>query len=337
MPQHLDYRNNHFRGTYWNKPQPPEEGLHSPSKSETLRGQKLNQQSNADNVRGFKATSSPGHKLNSSLDRFPQDQLTKKMHESSGSARSLPTQLADKPTTVNVNHLRAQREETIWKGYINGARTFDPKTNVDNFIEERFDVSYLDGNSTHLFKRAYESVASASAKEATQPYQQRVTQSTMFAKQADPNKDHRSIHRHRPNYVNYAHERDFTPASTKKGAFWVGTAPTDMYETSNMAAYGLGKKHEFQYRSPSTDTKSRMLCGIKTDHRPEKDTLDAYREKWTHHNGVKRSEKSWGSEYTGKFTDFTDIAESLDTRRTVVAAAKTDVATFGVQGAGAFL
>lgn len=336
MPSHLDYRDQGFRGTYWNQPQLPETSLHSPSKAETLRKQKLTRQDNADQYRTDKASSKPDQPMYSSLDRFPEPHLGVKLHESSGSVRSLPTQLCDKPVTVNVNHLRATSQEAIWKGYITGNRTYNPKANLGNWVEERFDLSYLHGNSSQMFKRAYESTASASAKEATGAYQQKMVQANMTAKQPDPTKEHRSINRHRPNYINYA-GADPTPSTKKQGSYWVGTAASDTYETTNKAAYGERKKQEYQYRCPSSDPKSRMLCGMKPNHQPEPDALDKYRSQWTIHEGVKRSEKTWKSETHDKLKDWVDIAPELDTRRAVKEEVKSNVTDFGQSGAGAFL
>jgi len=296
-----------YRGTYWNKPQGMEESSHSPAKREALRTQKLTKQYNAPEVYNYRAKSKPDALNKSTLDGFKTGSMNSRFHETGGGVRSLPTQVPDLASTVNVNHLRATRDEAIWRDVYTGVRTYNAKNLTGNANEEQFDLAYLHGNGTQMFKRMYETTSMAANKQATAVHQQKVDRANMYAKQPDPNSDYRSIHRRSVNYINYADPvvgtRDHTLSTPKKGCFWVGSGDVDRFQTTNMTAYDLKKKHEFQTRCTSVDTKSRMLNSILPNHQPPPDVLDAYTKKWNQNEATKQHEKNMITEYKGEFLE----------------------------------
>jgi len=63
--------------------------------------------------------------------------------ESSGLARSLATNIADHPTAIQVNGIRQERtEDVLCPGYVDGTNSYDARTLVGNWAEERCDKAY---------------------------------------------------------------------------------------------------------------------------------------------------------------------------------------------------
>jgi len=63
--------------------------------------------------------------------------------ESSGLERSLATNIPDHPTAIQVNGLRQERTEHVMcPGHVYGVNTFDTRTLVGNWAEERCDKAY---------------------------------------------------------------------------------------------------------------------------------------------------------------------------------------------------
>ena len=64
--------------------------------------------------------------------------------ETSGLERSLSTNIPDHPTAIQVNGLRQERTvNVICPGHVYGVNTFDTRTLVGNWAEERSDKSYV--------------------------------------------------------------------------------------------------------------------------------------------------------------------------------------------------
>jgi len=64
--------------------------------------------------------------------------------ESSGLERSLATNIPDHPTAIQVNGLRQERTEHVMcPGHVYGVNTYDVRTLVGNWAEERCDKAYL--------------------------------------------------------------------------------------------------------------------------------------------------------------------------------------------------
>mmetsp|Transcript_30067 Transcript_30067/g.57747 ORF Transcript_30067/g.57747 Transcript_30067/m.57747 type:complete len:311 (+) Transcript_30067:104-1036(+) len=295
-----------YRSTYVSEPAGAEERHHSPAKREALRTEKIGRQAAAPSINKQRMQNKPAPKIGgSSLDDFKAGAMSARFMESSGNMRSLPTQVPDMSTMVNVNHLRATRQPAIWSDYYSGVRTYNVKNHTGNYNEEKFDMAYLDGNGTKMYKRAYETTNMAYDRVATKTYQDKLDKARMYARQPERKDDFRSVHRPRVNYINYADEKlgrpDHTLTTDKKGCFWVGTGAVDMFTTTNNVAYGKKAQHEYQKRNPNFDGKSRMLHGILPNHCPPKDVLDDYHSRWTKSEGTKRHEKALLSEYKGRF------------------------------------
>mmetsp|Transcript_15164 Transcript_15164/g.51888 ORF Transcript_15164/g.51888 Transcript_15164/m.51888 type:complete len:240 (+) Transcript_15164:72-791(+) len=190
--RHLDFRDDSYRGTYWSPPELPIQTTLSPTGKESLRQQRIKKASYTTSTSVLRAGSAGSAPELRSLRRINQDPLTRSLSESSGTIRSLPTQIADKPTTVNINHLRG------------GVRSFAPRTNIDNWVEERFDVNYP-GSSTgpRFAKRVYQSTATVTLGEATSKWRERKAREQMVARVPKDSHDYRSIRGRRTNYINY--------------------------------------------------------------------------------------------------------------------------------------
>jgi hypothetical protein len=66
-----------------------------------------------------------------------------KFYETNGLERSLATNVADYPTTINVNSLRMERVENgLCPGYVEGVGSYDPRVLSGNWAEERCDKAY---------------------------------------------------------------------------------------------------------------------------------------------------------------------------------------------------
>lgn len=164
-----------YRATYLNEPQGSDERRYTPSKRENLRTEKISKAvgggTTIQNMR--KASQQNGSKMTSSLDSWRAGSMNARFLETSGSVRSLPTQIPDNSVMVNVNHLRAARQPAIWENYYNGVRTYSVKNLTGNFNEERFDLAHLDGNGTLMARRNYETTNAQNNKEATPHYQKK--------------------------------------------------------------------------------------------------------------------------------------------------------------------
>ncbi|XRB03835.1 hypothetical protein NFJ02_18g31900 [Pycnococcus provasolii] len=295
---HLDTRADHYRGTYWykaldgNSAKDASKGNTftgvltpaTPVVGETLRIQKNSILARPPRT-AYKTLKDYG-----SLDALPTGAFKHSLgplSETSGTVRSLPTQLSDRPTSININHLRSERLELIWKDYYAGSRTFRPGSNVDNWVEERHDAAYHSGTVSERQPTTYESVASKTLKEASRLYTKKKNSSPVVAKVRGVRDDYRShtyqlLNERRPNYINYSNERADVSAKdpNMSGCYWVGTAPTHMFKSVGSSVYGEKDRLEFQKRSRASDTKSRVLCGIREEHRPALPELNAYRSKW---------------------------------------------------------
>ena len=68
--------------------------------------------------------------------------------ESSGLERSLSTNIPDHPTAIQVNGLRQERTEHVMcPGHVYGTNSFDTRTLVGNWAEERCDKAYIPSDS----------------------------------------------------------------------------------------------------------------------------------------------------------------------------------------------
>lgn len=315
-PKHADFREDSYRGTYWNPPPGKTTEPGSPVSNERLRNQ-LIQKDRVNQSASFKGRVGKPKGVN----KFADDPLNRSMSETGGTLRSLPTQIADKPTTVNINHLRG------------GQRSYPAKTNIDNFVEERFDVNYLSGK-TAFEKKSYESTYMANMREAQKVYLDS-QKKTMVAKLPKLDFDFRSSKWPREGILNYA--RTPNNAMELEGRYWVGTAPAHMYKSMNATSYGESMKPEFQTRSPGSDPRSRMLLKMLPDHKPEPERLAAYNALW-HNPDARRHEKTWKSEHVGEYQNWVGhkYAPTLDPRLAITDSIKVNTGAVGVQGEGAF-
>eukprot|EP00218_Dolichomastix_sp_CCMP3274_P014399 CAMPEP_0170143714 /NCGR_PEP_ID=MMETSP0033_2-20121228/12656_1 /TAXON_ID=195969 /ORGANISM="Dolichomastix tenuilepis, Strain CCMP3274" /LENGTH=315 /DNA_ID=CAMNT_0010380181 /DNA_START=54 /DNA_END=1001 /DNA_ORIENTATION=- len=302
-----------YRGTYWNPPQQTSTKSLSPVGKERLR----REQDKTEKHSFAKSSLATGGRHTSNFPRFRTDPLMRSLSDSSGVTRSLPTQIADKPTTVNINHLRG------------GKRSYNPRSNIDNWVEERFDVNYMPAKANQ--KKTYQSIATTTLAEATKAYRDVQTKSSTVSKPPEPGLDYRSIHRTRSNIINYGRRPNELESM---GCYWVGTSPASMYKTISQTTYSSAPTTpEFQIRNMSTDARSRMLCSMVPGHMPDKETMDSYNKVW-HGPEAKRFEQNWKSEYSGKFSSFVGVAPELNPGYAVADKLKTDLLQAGVQGKG---
>jgi len=225
--------------------------------------------------------------------------------ESSGLGRSLSTNIPDHPTAIQVNGLRQERTEHVMcPGHVYGVGTYDTRTLVGNWAEERSDKSYKP--SQHKAPSGSDWQFGTTYSEMTQ-YAKTIPEKasnaeTMFTHPSSPfatgvkeesmssNKeivtlggipgvdyvvgDHRSTSRFPGNYVNYQCGKQHLIA--QQGGRISALPP---YETTTQGAFSnpAGKrlpvssercdvhKPPFQIRDPGRDGKSKMLCSIKSN------------------------------------------------------------------------
>lgn len=320
MPQsltasHLNTRNDHYRGTYWYGALNETDGIANatPVIKESLRNQKGRL------VARTTRSDLPVRTLHDyeGVSSLPVGAFKKSigtLSETSGTVRSLPTNLSDKPTAVNINHLRSQRTELIWKDFFNGSRTFKPGSNLDNWIEERHDGAYTSNSIPERQPDTYQSVATKTLKAAQELYSTRTNPSANkkgpavvrinSAEDDYRNYGYQRLNKRRPDYLNYASKRNDVAAtdSNMSGCYWVGTAPTNDFKSIGRSVYSDHSKLEFQKRSKASDTKSRVLCGVKEGHKPAPKELETYRAKWfMKEGGTPWSDRSWRTEYGSVF------------------------------------
>jgi len=225
--------------------------------------------------------------------------------ESSGLDRSLPTNIPDHPTAIQVNGLRQERTEHVMcPGHVYGVNSFDARTLCGNWAEERADKSYLPSELKASTGNDWQ--WSTTYSEMTDNRADRVLPSkgsnaeTMYTKagsafatgvreeskssnaeptvpEVDPylRGDHRSATRLPGNYVNYQ-------AGQQHLVAMVGGKLNSLpaYETTTQAGFtdpaikhmpistgrcDLLYKPPFQIRDPGRDGKSKMLCSIKNN------------------------------------------------------------------------
>lgn len=230
---------------------------------------------------------------------------THKYLESSGLERSLSTNIPDHPTAIQVNGLRQERTEHVMcPGHIYGVNTFDTRTLVGNWAEERCDKSYQPSvlkaptGSDWQFQTTYSDMTQytkALPNKASNAETMYTHPSSSFAtgvkeESMSSNKeivklggvagvdyqvgDHRSTSRFPGNYVNYQCGKQHLVAQVGGR---VSALPP--YETTTQAGFSdpAGKhmpsssercdvyKPPFQIRDPGRDGKSKMLCGIQSN------------------------------------------------------------------------
>lgn len=223
--------------------------------------------------------------------------------ESNGLDRSLPTNIPDHPTAIQVNGLRQERTEHVMcPGHVYGVNSFDARTLCGNWAEERCDKSYVPselkastGNDWQ-FSTTYNEMTANLAHKVLPTKGSNAE--TMFTKSgskfatgvkeeskssnAEPavpsvddylKGDHRSASRLPGNYVNYQ-------AGLQHRVAQVGGKLNELppYETTAQAGFSdpaakhlpssTGRcdvlyKPPFQIRDPGRDGKSKMLCSIK--------------------------------------------------------------------------
>jgi len=235
---------------------------------------------------------------------LPPPMRTTRYLESSGLERSLSTNIPDHPTAIQVNGLRQERTEHVMcPGHIYGVNSFDTRTLVGNWAEERSDKAYKPsakgapsgsdwqfqttyGDMTQ-YTRALPSKASNAETMYTHPssaFATGVKEESMSSNKEivklggvagvdyQPG-DHRSTSRFSGNYVNYQCGKQHLVAQVGGR---VSALPP--YETTTQAGFSdpAGKhmpkssercdvfKPPFQIRDPGRDGKSKMLCGMKS-------------------------------------------------------------------------
>ncbi len=226
-------------------------------------------------------------------------------NETSGLERSLPTNVPDHPTAIQVNGLRQERTEHVMcPGHVYGVNSFDARVLCGNWAEERCDKSYVPsslkastGNDWQMTttygemtKNREALVRPSKGSNADTMYTQGGSIFATGVKEeskssnAEPSVpdvddylkgDHRSASRLPGNYVNYQAGRQHLIAQ-------VGGKVNELpaYETTTQAGFSdpaakampsstgrcdVMHKPPFQIRDPGRDGKSKMLCSIK-DH-----------------------------------------------------------------------
>jgi len=222
--------------------------------------------------------------------------------ESNGLDRSLPTNIPDHPTAIQVNGLRQERTEHVMcPGHVYGVNSFDARTLCGNWAEERCDKSYVPSdlkastgndwqfqttygemtnnlahkvlpqkgtNSETMYTKAGSVFATGAKEESLSSNAEIVQLGGDFLKG-----DHRSASRLPGNYVNYQAGKQHLIAQVGGK---VNSLPA--YETTTQAGFSdpsakampssTGRcdvlyKPPFQIRDPGRDGKSKMLCSIK--------------------------------------------------------------------------
>jgi len=224
--------------------------------------------------------------------------------ESNGLERSLATNIPDHPTAIQVNGLRQERTEHVMcPGHVYGVNTFDTRTLVGNWAEERCDKAYKPSShkapsgSDWQFQTTYADMTQHTAcvpEKASNAETMYTSNRSAFGtgvkeESLSSNKeiiklggvpgvdyqpgDHRSASRYPGNYVNYQCGKQHLVAQ-------VGGRVSQLppYETTTQAGFSdpAGKhvptssercdvyKPPFMIRDPGRDGKSKMLCGIKS-------------------------------------------------------------------------
>jgi len=234
---------------------------------------------------------------------LPAPQHRTQYLESSGLERSLSTNIPDHPTAIQVNGLRQERTEHVMcPGHVYGVNSFDSRTLVGNWAEERSDKAYrpsvgkaATGNDWQ-FATTYGEMTKVTDKQilpskgsnAETMYthttsvfatgvkeESRSSNAEIITLGGDYVKgDHRSASRLPGNYVNYQCGKQHLVAQVGGR---VSSLPP--YETTTQAGFSdpIGKhmpassercdvhKPPFMIRDPGRDGKSKMLCGIKTN------------------------------------------------------------------------
>ena len=221
--------------------------------------------------------------------------------ESSGLERSLSTNIPDHPTAIQVNGLRQERTEHVMcPGHVYGTNSFDSRTLVGNWAEERCDKSYKPslgkastGNDWYLLSTYNEMTSNLAHKVIPSKGSNSETlythpDSSFSTGVRDESKssnaeivqlggsylwgDHRSVSRLPGNYVNY--QCGMQHLVDQRGGK-LNSLPA--YETTTQNAFTdpAGKrlptsserqdlqKPPFMIRDPGRDGKSKMLCSIK--------------------------------------------------------------------------
>jgi len=237
------------------------------------------------------------------LSQLPPPERRTQYVETSGLERSLPTNIPDHPTAIQVNGLRQERTEHVMcPGHVYGVNSFDSRTLCGNWAEERADKSYkpsvlkaATGNDWqfettygHMTKVTDAKVLPDKGSNAETLYTHPASAFATGIKEESSSSnaeivrlggdylkgDHRSASRLPGNYVNYQSGRQHLVAQVGGR---VSSLPP--YETTTQAAFAdpSGKympsssercdvhKPPFMIRDPGRDGKSKMLCGIKTN------------------------------------------------------------------------
>jgi len=304
--------------------------------------------------------------------------------ESSGLPRSLPTNIPDHPTAIQVNGLRQERTSgSLCPGYVDGVNSYDARTLVGNWAEERSDKAYRPsyhkastcrqpsrwrttymeqtehsadkvlperGSNAQTLYTSSKSALATGAVEASMSSNKEIVRLG-----GDPGVDYhpgdaRSASRPPGNYVNYQSGKQAQTAI-------VGGRVNELipYETTSAAAFVDPSakpvasstsrcdvlKPAFQMRDPARDSKSKMLCQIKSDEfgclRADDDymnghvlgfpykgkqkvyTLDEYRCRWTKNAAeVRDAGQLPCSEHRGCFQHFEVGADATLKRPTHV-------------------
>lgn len=194
-----------------------------------------------------------------------------KYYESSGLERSLATAVMDNPMTINVNTLRTSRGENN----VDGIGSYDTRVLTGNWAEERSDKAYKP--------------SAAKAPKMGNPTMYR-TEYMRYAELAT------NMVFPKPGFDSFRH----VPYETTSRSAYINPALRSIQQATGRCDIG---KCDFQLRNPSHDTKSKMLCTIKSDEfgcdrkdeqylkghvlgfpvpgKQKVYTLDEYRNRWT--------------------------------------------------------
>jgi hypothetical protein len=226
-------------------------------------------------------------------------------NETSGLERSLPTNVPDHPTAIQVNGLRQERTEHVMcPGHVFGVNSYDARVLCGNWAEERSDKSYnpsdlkastgndwwmettygeMTKNRSHLVRPPKGSNSDTMYTQKGSAFATGVKEESKSSN-AEPcvpevddylKGDHRSASRRPGNYVSYQAGRQHLIAA-------VGGKINELpfYESTTMAGYqdpaekvlpnctvrcDLKYKPPFQIRDPGRDGKSKMLCTVKSN------------------------------------------------------------------------
>lgn len=331
MPaRHLDESANAYRGTYW--VQPPmntipafspnvaekgrNEGLH---KADVLATKSLEGRSSV-RFTGSATVNRPWTPTNPlETGAFARSATVQSWLADTGSRRSLPTNIVDPPTDINVNQIRSDKISYIEPHAWGTGRIYNPQSCNDNWIEERYDSAFAPDvlpKEQQMNKTEYTASLGTTALMATGGAPARTLSATrgsialsslggtariikpgnsVGGRPKSENRGQEVLYYGKEGYGPYPRQDHTLPS--KRGGFWVGTTPFKPYESSTMTQQTGTDKFEYQKRQIAHDPIAMVFSNTKQD----PDLLNRTNDRFAQ---SQKLSTTWKTRYQSDFANF---------------------------------